>query len=118
MSCPVKCPRWWCGIVFSMIDAFDGGPMRLRAVFVPMAVFSFCVFFQPAPARAETSTSIALSGLVSSVEEGQMEGVLVSAKKGGSTITVTVVSDAQGRYRFPLSKLPPGQYALHIRAVG
>jgi streptogramin lyase len=47
-----------------------------------------------------------------------MEGVLVSAKKAGSTITVTVVSDEQGRYQFPSSKLIPGQYALHIRAVG
>ena len=47
-----------------------------------------------------------------------MEGVLVSAKKAGSTMTITVVSDEQGRYRFPSSKLPPGQYALRIRAVG
>ena len=45
-----------------------------------------------------------------------MEGVLVSAKKG--TITITVVSDAQGRYSFPASKLAPGQYTLSIRAIG
>ena len=47
-----------------------------------------------------------------------MEGVLVSAKRAASTITVTVVSDAQGRYHFPSAKLPPGAYALRIRAVG
>ena len=47
-----------------------------------------------------------------------MEGVLVSAKKAGSTITVTVVSDKDGRYSFPASKLEPGQYALRIRAIG
>jgi virginiamycin B lyase len=47
-----------------------------------------------------------------------MEGVLVSAKKAGSTITITVVSDEQGQYRFPASKLSPGHYALRIRAVG
>jgi streptogramin lyase len=47
-----------------------------------------------------------------------MEGVLVSAKKTESTITVTVVSDAHGRYRFPAAKLEPGRYALRIRAVG
>ena len=47
-----------------------------------------------------------------------MEGVLVSAKKAGSTITVTVVSDQDGRYSFPASKLEPGQYALRIRAIG
>ncbi len=47
-----------------------------------------------------------------------MEGVLVSARKTGSTITTTVVTDAQGRYRFPRARLEPGQYALRIRATG
>src|SRR5262245_37686286 len=60
----------------------------------------------------------ALAGTVSSAEEGAMEGVLVRAKKAGSTITVTVVSDAKGRYAFPASKLEPGRYSLRIRAVG
>ena len=44
---------------------------------------------------------IALTGRVSSADEGPMEGVLVSAKKTASTITITVVSDREGRYRFP-----------------
>src|SRR5262249_29867263 len=39
-------------------------------------------------------------------------------KKAGSTITVTVVSDAKGRYAFPASKLDPGRYSIRIRAVG
>lgn len=65
--------------------------------------------------RAQTA---ALSGQVTSVEEGPMEGVLVSAKRAGSTITVTVVSDQQGRYGFPAAKLGPGHYALRIRAAG
>jgi streptogramin lyase len=60
----------------------------------------------------------ALTGQVTSAEEGAMEGVLVSAKKAGSNITITVVSDAQGRYSFPAGKLEPGQYSLRIRAVG
>src|SRR6266566_5881832 len=68
--------------------------------------------------RAETPHPIALTGQVTSAEEGQMEGVLVSARKTGSTITITVVSAEEGRFRFPSSKMPPGQYALHIRAVG
>jgi streptogramin lyase len=66
----------------------------------------------------QNPSSIALTGQVASVEEGRMEGVLVSAKKSGSTITVTVVSDEQGRYRFPASRLTPGRYSLGIRAVG
>lgn len=60
----------------------------------------------------------ALSGTVSSAEEGKMEGVLVSAHHPGSTITVTVVSNAQGQYAFPAAKLDPGTYALAIRAEG
>jgi streptogramin lyase len=60
----------------------------------------------------------ALTGRVSSTEEGFMEGVLVSAKRDGSTITVTVDSDQQGRYSFPQNRLEPGQYSLRIRAVG
>ena len=47
-----------------------------------------------------------------------MEGVLVSATRAGSTLTTTVVSDGQGRYRFPRARLEPGQYALRIRAIG
>lgn len=61
---------------------------------------------------------IALAGTVRSAEEGVMEGVLVSAKRAGSTITTTVVTDGSGRYRFPRNRLAPGQYSLRIRAVG
>jgi len=59
-----------------------------------------------------------LSGKVTSADEGAMEGVLVSAKKVSSTITVTVVSDAEGRYAFPEKKLSPGKYEIKVRAVG
>src|SRR3954454_4624998 len=65
------------------------------------------------PASAQT-----LSGSISSAEEGAMEGVIVSAKKEGSTITVSVVSDAGGHYTFPAGRLEPGKYALTIRAAG
>jgi virginiamycin B lyase len=65
------------------------------------------------PTRAQTFT-----GSVSSAEEGAMEGVLVSAQKDGSPITVTVVSDANGHFRFPDGRLQPGHYALRIRATG
>jgi streptogramin lyase len=71
-----------------------------------------------AMSSAQTQPSAALTGQVTSAEEGRMEGVLVSAKKSGSTITTTVVSDEQGRYRFPSTRLQPGQYSLRIRAVG
>ena len=47
-----------------------------------------------------------------------MEGVLVSVKRTGSTQTTTVVTDKEGRYRFPRTRLEAGSYALGIRAVG
>src|SRR5262245_34642850 len=68
--------------------------------------------------HAQTPSTAALNGQITSNEEGPMEGVLVSAKRDGSTITTTVVSDGQGRYRFPAAKLQAGHYSLRIRAVG
>ena len=73
---------------------------------------------QSAPGALHAQTVAALSGTVTSAEEGPMEGVLVSAKKAGSTITITVVSDKDGRFSFPATKLEPGQYTMRIRAVG
>src|SRR4030095_4973194 len=70
------------------------------------------------PLAAQTPAQSALTGKVTSQAEGAMEGVLVSAKRAGSTMTVTVVSDAQGRYSFPRERLEPGKYAVTIRAVG
>ena len=68
--------------------------------------------------HAQSQAPSALSGQVTSTEEGPMEGVLVSAKRTGGTITTTVVSDEKGRYAFPASRLEPGHYNLSVRAVG
>jgi len=78
-----------------------------------IAALLFCVFFSCA-----ATAQVALSGKVTSAEGGAMEGVLVSAKKAGSTITVTVVTDERGRYSFPAAKLEPGKYSIRVRAVG
>ena len=61
---------------------------------------------------------VALSGTVTSREEGKMEGVVVNARRDGANFTVSVVSDAGGRYGFPRTHLGPGRYTLTIRAVG
>jgi virginiamycin B lyase len=60
----------------------------------------------------------ALQGAVSSAEEGAMEGVVVTAKADGSTVSVSVVSDKGGHYSFPADRLGAGHYKLMIRAVG
>ena len=67
---------------------------------------------------ARAQAPAALAGQVTSAKEGAMEGVVVSAKKAGGTITISVVSDAQGHYSFPAARIAPGQYALAIRAIG
>src|SRR4051812_4702962 len=78
-------------------------------------VAAFC----PAAALAQaTSSASSLSGSVVSKEEGPMEGVLVSAQRSGSPITISVASDAKGRFRFPEGKLTPGRYAIRVRAIG
>jgi streptogramin lyase len=77
------------------------------------------VFATTAVAEMQFDTSdLALTGHVTSSREGAMEGVLVSAQRSGSPITVTVVTDASGRYAFPARRLPPGHYAVGIRAIG
>ncbi len=96
--------------------------MRTRCSLL-IATFSLLVFaiFQAAPnptRAAEVQGPAALSGQVTSQEEGPMEGVVVSAKKDGSTLTLSVISDKQGHYSFPASRLDAGHYALKIRAVG
>jgi len=69
-------------------------------------------------AMAESSSSSALTGKVTSHEEGAMEGVLVGAKLVGSPIATWVVSNAQGQYAFPRERLQPGKYAISVRAAG
>ena len=59
---------------------------------------AFALTFVPAnsvplaAAQGANSAAAALAGQVASTEEGPMEGVIVSAKKDGSTITVSVIT--------------------------
>jgi virginiamycin B lyase len=87
--------------------------MRIKALLLATTVLALTGLL---PATAQTSGT--LSGQVSSSEEGAMEGVLVSAKKEGSTITTTVVTDDKGQFSFPVAKIDPGKYAITIRAAG
>jgi virginiamycin B lyase len=85
--------------------------MRMRHLLLTSTVAMACFVL---PAQAQT----VLSGQVSSPDEATMEGVVVTAKKDGSTIAISVVTDAQGRYAFPANRLEPGKYTLKARAAG
>jgi streptogramin lyase len=87
--------------------------MRMKALLLASTILALT-----GPLSANAQTSGALSGQVSSTEEGAMEGVLVSAKKEGSTVTTTVVSNDKGQFSFPAAKLEPGKYTITTRAAG
>ncbi len=63
---------------------------------------------------AHAQAPAALTGQISSAAEGPMEGVVVSAKRDASSLTISVVSDNAGKFSFPASKLEPGRYSLAI----
>ena len=104
--------------IFSSLN--KGGNWSFN-IMLRKALFSSVIgvmLFSLACTRPVEQAPVAMTGRVSSDAEGLMEGVLVSAKGVGSTITVTVVSNEQGRYAFPRNRLEPGNYRLSIRAVG
>jgi virginiamycin B lyase len=94
--------------------------MRVRALLslIAIAVTAFVFTVRAGSLRAQSTTAMALAGVVSSAEEGPMEGVVVSARAPDATITTSVVTDEKGRYSFPASHLVPGSYGLSIRATG
>jgi virginiamycin B lyase len=93
--------------------------VTLRAVrFSAILGFGIAALGAITIATGTANAQAALSGQVASAQDGAMEGVLVSAQKAGSIVTVTVVSDKDGHFAFPPAKLTPGSYNLRIRAVG
>lgn len=93
--------------------------MRSRGIFKGAAAFLLGALFYPTPARlAAQEGGTALNGVVSSQEEGKMEGVVVTARRDGANFSVSVVSDAHGQYSFPRSHIEPGKYTLTMRATG
>ena len=92
--------------------------MKTRLGLLAVIACFALLLFHPPSLVAQRDNAVALTGQVTSAEEGPMEGVLVSARRAGSTVTTTVVSDRQGRYQFPRARLEPGDYTLRIRAIG
>jgi len=57
-----------------------------------------------------------LNGSITSASGQKLEGVQISAKKEGSTITTSVYTDLNGDYFFP--PLPDGKYRVWAQALG
>jgi virginiamycin B lyase len=91
--------------------------MSIKTVLLASAATFAALVLQPA-SSVLAQTAAALSGNVSSAQEAAMEGVVVSARKDGSTITVSVVTDDKGHFSFPASRLDPGHYSIGARATG
>jgi streptogramin lyase len=89
----------------------------LRAAILVSSLLTWFTAFASDGVLAQ-ALPLALGGTVSSERDGAMEGVIVSARRTGSTITVSVVSDVNGAYAFPAGRLDPGHYELRIRAAG
>jgi streptogramin lyase len=79
------------------------------------AVLAACAasLFLSAPLEAADQM---LSGAISSASGRKLEGVTVSAKLEGSTITTSVYTDTAGTYVFP--PLPAGKYRVWAQALG
>src|SRR5215212_2024381 len=102
-----------------MMWAFNRRRMMTRThVFAISLAISLVILATAVTSRTAAQASAALTGVVSSQADGSMEGVLVIANRTGSPLTMTVVSDGQGRYTFPANRLEPGAYTMRIRATG
>src|SRR5216110_500286 len=90
----------------------------MRANLMLTLAAAAAMVFPPAIDAVRAEGQAALTGIVSSEAEGKMEGVVVTARRPGSIVQVSVTTDAEGRYGFPRNRLEPGDYPLSIRAVG
>ena len=66
-------------------------------------------------ASSADAAEVVLSGSIKSAAGEKMEGVTVSAKAEGSTITTTVFTDETGAYYFP--PLEAGKYKVWAQAL-
>ena len=78
-------------------------------------VTAFYVYFFASLLSSDAFAKI--TGTVSSPNEPAMEGVLVTARLNGSTITYTVATQKDGTFSFPDRLLVNGTYSLSIRAT-
>src|SRR5205085_3189580 len=94
-------------------DAAGRTAMRnLRCVLLASATM-FGLGFGAAGAQAADQV---LSGAIASASGQKLDGITVSAKRDGSTITTSVYTDANGNYYFP--PMAAGKYRVWAQALG
>jgi hypothetical protein len=88
----------------------------LTSVLVLFAILcAVLAFFATEVGWAAAGSSL-LVGTIKSATGQRLEGVTVSARGEGQTITTSVFTDDQGNYYFP--KLQSGQYRVWAQAIG
>lgn len=92
--------------------------MRVICLAALVVMFASLAPVAPRAVLAQDRGGVALAGAVTSRQEGPMEGVVVTARRDGANFSVSVVTDARGRYAFPRENLEPGRYGVRLRAVG
>ena len=76
-----------------------------------LAAAATAMVFPPLIDAVRAEGQAAITGIVSSEAEGKMEGVVVTARRPGSIVQVSVTTDEKGRYSFPRDRLQPGHSA-------
>ena len=94
--------------------------MRSRFVLMLGAALLATVFTSAVPRlTAQTPTGAALTGVVSSSEEGKMEGVLVTARREGANFTVTaIVADPDANFIGDTDDAPTGNITVKVYSAG
>src|SRR5450432_1981537 len=110
--------RYYATRIVKPIEVPREDPMRTRRLLLVSTASFPAILLQASPQAIAAQGQAALTGQITSEAEGAMEGVVVSARKAGSTVEVSVITDAQGRYSFPADRLAAGSYGIKIRAVG
>ena len=90
---------------------------RFRTLLLLMGFFAAVLWVAvPVYTQSGSMPSMGLMGTVKASDGKALEGVPVSAKAQGSTMTTTVWTNQTGEYYFPT--LPDGQYRMWSQAVG
>src|SRR5687767_10391851 len=93
-----------------------GGIMSMRRKVLTLLSTLVVTWLVVGTLGLQAQTETILTGKITSATNQAMEGVIVSARRIGSTFTTSVYSDSTGEYYFP--KLQQGKYKIWAQAVG